>query len=302
VLGAAPPASTPPRRRPELGFRVGIFFYLVCIALVGAATIGVFFGTGFYLLGHPTKEIIADSGTRNRGGVARVAAKQETPLSAAAVSAVVPDSVPVPLAGEAPARAGRVAPLSADVPAVGAASPGATITVTALTASAPEPTQLSATATQPGQTARMHATAETFGVPHESPPEPIKVQGGKHSEPIRPEKTSTEIVYGTVTNVPDAMTWIVGNQTVRLWGIRPGPQYLLPSLVRFVDWVRAKGPIQCRRQAHSSRYQCSTATGENIAEAALLAGVGRVADGATVAYRGAEAEARRKGNGPWTRP
>ena len=48
ALGATPPASTLPRRRPELGFRVGIFFYLVCIALVGAATIGVFFGTGFY--------------------------------------------------------------------------------------------------------------------------------------------------------------------------------------------------------------------------------------------------------------
>jgi len=103
----------------------------------------------------------------------------------------------------------RVAPLSADVPAVGAASPGATITVTALTASAPEPAQLSATATQPGQTARMDATAETFGVPHESLPEPMKTQGGKHSEPIRAEKTSTEIVYGTVTKVPDAMTWIV---------------------------------------------------------------------------------------------
>ena len=302
ALGATPPASTLPRRRPELGFRVGIFFYLVCVALVGAATIGVFFGTGFYLLGHPTEEIIADSSTRNRGGVAPVAAKPEMPLSAAAVSAVVPGSVSVPLAGEAPARAGRVAPLSADVPAVGAASPGATTTMTALTTSAPEPAQLGATGTQPGQTAQLHAIAEMFGIPQESLPEPIQAQGGKHSELKRPEKTSTEIVYGTVTNVPDAMTWIVGNQTVRLWGIRPGPQYLLPSLVRFVDWVRAKGPIQCHRQAHSSRYQCSTATGENIAEAALLAGVGRVADGATVAYRGAEAQARRKGNGLWARP
>jgi len=65
------------------------------------------------LLGHPTEEIIADSSTRNRGGVAPVAAKPEMPLSAAAVSAVVAGSVSVPLAGEAPARAGRVAPLSA---------------------------------------------------------------------------------------------------------------------------------------------------------------------------------------------
>src|SRR5262249_20309843 len=99
VLGAPPPASTPPLRRPEQVFQVGILFYLVCVALVGAATIGVLFGTGFYLLGHPTREIVADSGARNRGGVAPVGAKQETLFSRAAV----PGSVPVPLAGDAPA-------------------------------------------------------------------------------------------------------------------------------------------------------------------------------------------------------
>ena len=95
------------------------------------------------------------------------------------------------------------------------------------------------------------------------------------------------------------MTWIVGNQAVRLWGIRPGPQDRLHSLDRFVDWVPAKGPIECRWHEHSSRYQCATATGENIAEASLLAWVGRVADGAAVAYRSAEAQARQKGNGLW---
>jgi len=44
-------ATHQPRRRPSgarnWGSGSGIFFYLVCVALAGAATIGVFFGTGF---------------------------------------------------------------------------------------------------------------------------------------------------------------------------------------------------------------------------------------------------------------
>jgi endonuclease YncB( thermonuclease family) len=51
----------------------------------------------------------------------------------------------------------------------------------------------------------------------------------------------------------------------------------------------------------TGRYQCFTATGEDIAEAALLAGVARVRDPATAAYRNAEAQARRKGKGQWER-
>jgi endonuclease YncB( thermonuclease family) len=133
-------------------------------------------------------------------------------------------------------------------------------------------------------------------------PQPGERQASKPAEPNRFGKASSDIVSGAVAEVPDAMTWVVANNAVYLWGIRPGSQSQDASLVRFVDRVRAKGSIECHRHPHSSRYRCATATGEDIAEAALLAGVGRAADGATVAYRDAEAEARRKGRGLWAKP
>jgi endonuclease YncB( thermonuclease family) len=48
-------------------------------------------------------------------------------------------------------------------------------------------------------------------------------------------------------------------------------------------------------------YRCFTATGEDIAEAALLAGIGRAGEGATAAYQSAESNARRMGKGLWAR-
>jgi endonuclease YncB( thermonuclease family) len=44
-----------------------------------------------------------------------------------------------------------------------------------------------------------------------------------------------------------------------------------------------------------------TPAGEDLAEAALLAGIGRVAEGASPAYRDAEAKARRQGKGLWAK-
>jgi len=95
---------------------------------------------------------------------------------------------------------------------------------------------------------------------------------------------------------------IVGNQTVRLMGIRPGPQYLLPSLVKN-SWTGSRqGPHRnAVGRRHSSRYQCSTDTGENIAEAALLAGVGRCRRRRPSPI-GRRTQERRKGNGLWARP
>jgi hypothetical protein len=98
------------------------------------------------------------------------------------------------------------------------------------------------------------------------------------------------------------MTWLVGDQTVNLWGIRPGPSNLSSSLIGFVDQVRAKGAVECRRQPHSSRYRCLMATGEDVGEAALLAGFGRAAAGSSVAYRTAEAQAHQKSRGLWAKP
>jgi hypothetical protein len=130
---------------------------------------------------------------------------------------------------------------------------------------------------------------------------PAERHVGKPGEPSRFGKASGDSVSGAVTEVPDAMTWVVANNAVYLWGIRPGPQSLGPALVSFADWVRAKGSIECHRHAHSSRYRCATATGEDIAQGALLAGIGRAVAGATPAYRGAEAQARRVGRGLWAK-
>jgi hypothetical protein len=222
-------AALPGLRRLALSaepkLRVGSFIHLVCVALVAAATIGVFFGVGLYSLRHS-----ADAGG---------------------------------------------APFHAEVPAVVAASLGTLVTMTAPTVSTPRPIAAGTLGTQGG--------------------EPIEGRGDTHSERRRFAMASSETVSGTVTQVSDAMTWVVGNKTIHLWGIRPRAMNLPPSLETVADWVRAKGPVECRKQAHSSRYRCSTSAGEDVAEAALLAGVARAADGATVVYRNAERQARRRG-------
>jgi len=255
------------RRNAELGFRVSTLLFLACVAFVGTATIVVLFGVSFYSLEHRTKEILAGAG--DPGGSAPVVTRPERPFSADAAS---------------PAE-----------PATGGGSPGAKMTTATLTVLA----QLGASGPQRVQTTRPDSTTtEKPGLAPAELSEPVIAQDGKHFELKRLREAIAETVHGAVTEVPDAMTWIVGDQIVRLWGIRPGPEDSLATLVRFLDWVGAKGPIECRRQAHSSRYKCSTATGEDIAEEALFAGVGRAADGASLAYQSAEAQTRRKGPGP----
>jgi hypothetical protein len=218
------------------------------------------------------------------------------------LSAVPSRSAPVPPAGEAMTSAASVASLRADLPASAAPVPGTTPAITGLTASEPGLTQLSTTGRQPEQRMSPNAVAETPGVPPQPILEPITGQTGEHSGLKRPGNASVEIVHGMVADAVDAMTWVVGDQTVNLWGIRPGPSNLFPSLIGFVEQVRALGAVECRRQTHSNRYRCLTATGEDVAEAALLAGVGRVADGAIVAYRTAEAQAHQRNRGLWARP
>ena len=301
ALEAAQPASASHGRGAELGRQVGVLLHLACIAFVGTAIIVVFFGIAFSLLPHPTGEGIANSGDRDRH-MAPVGAKPEMPLSAPTLSAVPPRSAPVPPAGEATASAAPVAPLRAGPPASAATAPETMPAVTALAASEPGSTQFSTTGTQPDQRSGPNAIAETPGVPPPSLLEPITRPSSEHFGVKRPVNASAEIVHGMATDVVDAMTWVVGDQIVNLWGIRPGSPSLFPSLIGFADLVRAKGAVECHRQTHSSRYRCLMATGEDLAEAALLAGVGRAADGATVAYRTAEAQAHQRGRGLWARP
>jgi hypothetical protein len=290
------PTPAPRRWGGELGRQVEIFLHLACIAFVGAAIIVVFFGIAFSLLRHPTGENIANSGARDRH-MAPVGAKSETPLSAPALSAVPSRSAPALPAGAAPVSAASVAPLRADLPASAATAPGTTPALNGLAVSEPGLTQLSTMGTQSDQRLGLNAVAETPGVL-----EPIAGQTGEHSGLKRPVNAAAEIVHGVVADAIDAMTWVVDNQIVNLWGIRPGTPSLLPSLIGFAEQVRAKGAVECRRQTHSNRYRCLMATGEDIAEAALLAGIGRVADGVTGAYRTAEAQAHQKSRGLWAKP
>ena len=200
--------------------------------------------------------------------------------------------------GEPPSKAAPAAPPRADPPAVAATAPKTPPAMTAIAAPSPQPTELPAIGTQSGQRSDTAAIAETAG----ATPELSTGQNSQYSAIKQSENASAEIVHGPVTNAVDAMTWLVGDQTVNLWGIRPGPANLSSSLIGFVDQVRAKGAVECRRQPHSSRYRCLMATGEDVGEAALLAGFGRAADGSSVAYRTAEAQAHQKSRGLWAKP
>jgi hypothetical protein len=68
-LGPAASLSqpSPPRRVAETGRSVGILLYLVSVGLVAAAIIGVFFGTGFLLLGPRAGGASSGSAARDPG-------------------------------------------------------------------------------------------------------------------------------------------------------------------------------------------------------------------------------------------
>ena len=167
--------------------------------------------------------------------------------------------------------------------------PNAQVTANALpmrSASPPEPESLS------GEAAVRDIAAGTN-------PSPVEGEPGDQNHNASPQERvgePSEVINGTVTDVRDVTTWVVGGRTIRLFGINPGPPKLFASLV---NWVRAKGPVECLLQAGSLSYRCFTATGEDIAEAALLAGITRAGERAPAAYQSAEASARRMGKGLW---
>src|SRR6266851_9844766 len=66
-LAAAPSTSTRPTRAAAPRLPVRVLLYLVSAGLVATATIGVFFGTGFFLLAHHAAETTAGSGSRDEG-------------------------------------------------------------------------------------------------------------------------------------------------------------------------------------------------------------------------------------------
>jgi hypothetical protein len=147
---------------------------------------------------------------------------------------------------------------------------------------------------QSAQVVQLAAIAADFF----SGPELGREPPGQNPAPKRLAVASAQIVSGPVSEVTDAMTWVVGGQIIHLWGVRPGPPVSLASLA---PRVNAGGPINCRRQMHSPRYRCFTGAGEDIGEIALSLGIGRTVAGVPAAYRRAEAQARAAGIGLWAR-
>jgi hypothetical protein len=137
VPGASLPTPAPSRRNMAAGLPVGILLYIVCVGLVAIATIGVFFGIGFYLLAQPTEELIGAaaplpvSPLAQRPAVGEAVPQQESNSARG--------SVPVSPDGEASASAARDATPSGEVLALRSTSGDATIIAPAQTASAPKP-------------------------------------------------------------------------------------------------------------------------------------------------------------------
>ena len=108
-----PEVSTPSRGTTAAGRSVGTLLYLASVGLTAAAIIGIFFGTGFWLLASPASETITDSGRgplqpngnalQTSEAVLKLAGETETPHSGAVN--LIPGS---PL-GQGPAAA-EVAP------------------------------------------------------------------------------------------------------------------------------------------------------------------------------------------------
>lgn len=162
---AVSPSASPPIHAAASRLPVGILLYLISVGLVAAATIGVFFGTGFFLLAHHAEETTAGSGIRDHGTAIKLSrsgifqhsdddawqALVETELPRSATAAALPivrfaqgpaayqalplenseaawSSVPGSPVGEAPANAAGVTSPTDKVPVLRSAAPTATLT------------------------------------------------------------------------------------------------------------------------------------------------------------------------------
>jgi hypothetical protein len=308
--------AIPPRPVEPPGLRRGMVFYLVSVGLVATATFGASLGIGLYLLVHPPEGNAAERASTFDDRPNRAAptpGEADRPRTAAAIEffAAVTEAPAQDRTNKAPAPT-PIALSSGDL----LPSPPASIS---------EPKVLPkdvvrksarsegrggegtlGTLQEAGHLAVQDTTPDANLTPAKGErsnnaypdQEQHSVPGGQPGERAEETSSPTQVVEGIVTDVPNVATWIVGGRTTRLFGITPGPPKLLASLV---NWVRAKGPVECVPQAGIPLYRCFTATGEDIVEAALLAGVGRAGERATVAYETAESDARRLGKGLWAR-
>src|SRR5712672_2809984 len=186
-LAAAPSTSTPSTRAAAQRLPVGILLYLISVGLVAAATIAVFFGTGFFLLAHHVEEATAGSDSSDHGieiksprsGVfqhfhnddLRALVETEFPRSVTATalpivtfaqgptayqalenSEAARSSVPGSPVGEAPMSPAGVASSTEKVPVLGSA---------ALTATLPPPAQAVPALRSKGRTATLIPPTKT---------------------------------------------------------------------------------------------------------------------------------------------
>ena len=66
-LPALSPARASTPRRVVSALPIGIFFYLLCLGIVATATVGIFFGIGFFFLAQTTQAMNANAGARAQG-------------------------------------------------------------------------------------------------------------------------------------------------------------------------------------------------------------------------------------------
>jgi len=269
ALGAMPLHPVEPA-----GLRIGTVFYLVSVGLIAVATLGASLGLGFYLLVHPPEEAAAEP--------ARISGGSDGSLSAIAIgSSAADEELSARDKSAASAQPETVSPAikaSAPIPSAPREGQGEDDTLSSLREAA-------------------HLAVQDIA-PDTNPPPVEGERPDQDREQVGGPSKPTLLINGPVTDVRDVATWVVDGRTVRLFGIDPGPPKHLASLV---DWVRAKGAVECLLQVPTQLYRCFTATGEDIAEAALLAGIGRAGEGAKAAYQSAESNARRMGKGLWAR-
>jgi hypothetical protein len=99
------PVEAPAPRRGARALPVGILLYLASVGIIAIATIGVFFGIGFFLLARPTEAMIANDATAEQGS----AAKRSLPQIMVKTSPMSGDVASVPIQPEIPRSAATAA-------------------------------------------------------------------------------------------------------------------------------------------------------------------------------------------------
>jgi endonuclease YncB( thermonuclease family) len=306
--------AMPPRPAEPAGLRIGTVIYLVSVGLIAAATTSASFGIGFYLLVHPQQQAAAEPASSSdadpvqaappsrgadelRSAVATGSPGADMELGTPDESMIASQPKLTSPTSEASAPIPR-APLSAAaLPVQPASSPELEAGLEPLRSEGRVGEDSSSSVQGADHPAVRDIPPDMSTPPEEGEPRDQNRNAGLQEQAGEPSN-SAEVVSGIPTDVRDVVTWTIGGRTVRLFGIKPGPRKLLGLLV---NWVRAKGSVECLPQAGSLSYRCFTATGEDIAEAALLAGIGRAGEHATAAYESAESSARLMGKGLWAR-